>query len=169
MKFDQKKCNPGCFFLLLKTFIIHFTFQCLAMITSYIIQTYLFSPSLLLTSCLGNIQWRWAPTALVSCCNSRFLNASCLSRPPLRRLSLVFLSLRIESLVNILEAWDRVHFWARSRVSGRWRACLFRFQIRFVKVVGDRIRSCALRDYLPKKLTNNHTKPPWLGNNPGCW
>ena len=27
----------------------------------------------LLTSCLGNIQWRWAPTALVSCCNSLFL------------------------------------------------------------------------------------------------
>ena len=42
------------------------------------IHTYIiFSPSLLMTSCLGNIQWRGSPTALVSCCNSLFLNASC--------------------------------------------------------------------------------------------
>ena len=40
------------------------------MITSYIISTYIFSPSLLLTSCLCNIQWRWASNCSVSCCNS---------------------------------------------------------------------------------------------------
>ena len=65
----------------------------------------------------------------------------------------------IESLVHILEAWDRVHFRARSRVSGRLRACLFCFQIRFVKVVGDGIRSRALRDYSPKNwriITPSH-------------
>ena len=33
-----------------------------------------------ITSCLGNIQRRWAPTTLVSCCHSRFLNASCFMR-----------------------------------------------------------------------------------------
>ena len=55
-----------------------------------------------------------------------FLNVSCLTRPPIRRLS-CFLSLfhilRIKSLVHALKAWDRVHFErARSRVSGRSRA-----------------------------------------------
>ena len=74
-----------------------------------------------MTSCLGNIQWRWAPTALISCCNSHFLNISCLSRPPLQRLSLFSLSsihiLRIESLVHALRAWDRVHFFKRARAS----------------------------------------------------
>ena len=68
------------FFELLKAYIIHYTFSCFTMITSYIITHFIFSPSLLMTSCLGNIQWRWAPTALVSCCNSCFLNASCSMR-----------------------------------------------------------------------------------------
>ena len=35
-----------------------------------------------MTSCFGNIQWRWSPTALISCCNSLFLNASCFACPP---------------------------------------------------------------------------------------
>ena len=62
----------------LYSIITHFT--CFTMGTSIIMNIHFFSPSLLMTSCLGNIQWRWAPTALVSCCNSRFLNASCFLR-----------------------------------------------------------------------------------------
>ena len=51
---------------LLKAFIIHYTFLCFTMITSYIIYTitylYIFSPFLLMNSCLGNIQWSGLPS-----------------------------------------------------------------------------------------------------------
>ena len=84
---------------------------------------FFFSPSLLMTSCLGNIQWRWAPTALVSYCNSRFLNASCLSRPPstffslsLSCFSLSFFNSHPSNRVScsyLLRAWDQVLFRVR--------------------------------------------------------
>ena len=87
---------------------------------------YFFSPSLLMTSCLGNIQWRRAPTALISCCNSRFLNASCLSRLPWTSFSLSFLSLssihilRIESLVHPLTSLRSSLFSFSSALELQW-------------------------------------------------
>ena len=131
------------FFLLLKAFIFHYTFPCLTVTTSYIIHTYMFSPSLLMTSGLGNIQWRWVPIALISCCNSRFLNASNFM-PQWLFNPHVFNILWIESLVP----------------SESLGLSLFRFQIQFfspaccfslpLTEVGYRIWSRALRDYSPK-------------------
>ena len=86
-----------------------------------------------MTSCLGNIQWRWAPTALISCCNSRFLNASCLSRPPTTSFSLsLFFSLSFfnshpsnrVSCSRLTSLRSSPICWARSRVNGHSRARL---------------------------------------------
>ena len=60
-----------------------------------------------MTSPLGNIQWRWASTALISCCNSRFLNASCFSHHGCS-IHITHLSNRVSC--SHLEAWDRVSF-----------------------------------------------------------
>ena len=92
---------------------------------------HIFSPSLLMTSCLGNIQWRWAPTALVSCCNSHFLNASCFMHhrsfnPHYTSFesSLLFtLNLRIESSI-----WSAL---ARRLSFAGAPFFIFRFQISF--------------------------------------
>ena len=66
-----------------------------------------------------------------------FLNVSCLTRPPIRRLSLLFFSLSNSHPSNrvscscLLKSLRSSPFWARSRVSGRSRARLFRFQFVF--------------------------------------
>ena len=167
-------CQSFFFFLLLKAFITHYTFPCLTMIISYIIHTYIFSPSLLMTSCLGNIQWRWASTALISCCNSRFLNASCFSRHMVVQ-STLHTSFE-SSLLFTLRAWDRVFFQifcARSRVPGRSWACLrFLFFVTKNRIILSLFFLSLAKlatgfDLAPskiihRKLTNNHTKPPWL-------
>ena len=147
------------------------------MITSYIIYTlilyYFFSPSLLLTSCLCNIQWRWASNCSVFLLQLFFLNASCFMRQWSSNSHL-----HPSNWVSFsrLEASDRVHFvfWARSRVSGRSRAHLFflffRFQIRFasrVKVVHSAKESWQ-RDLIPRppreytEVVHSPPRPPCL-------
>ena len=128
-----------------------------------------FSPSLLMTSCLGNIQWRWAPTALISCCNSHFLNDSCFSRHWL--FNPHFTSFESSLLFPLTSLGSSLQFQARSCVTSRSRARLysFCFQILFAflslffslsrEKVGDGIRSPLLR--ISSCLLTLKTTVPW--------
>ena len=84
-----------------------------------------FSPSLLMNSCLGNIQWSRLQLVLFLAATCAW-NASCLLRPPLRRLSHFshFFSLFVQFtsfesslfFTFTLRAWDQVCLSALARL-----------------------------------------------------
>ena len=114
-----------------------------------------------------------APTDIVSCCNpfSRMLHVYHVLPRRLSFLSFLSLSsiniLRIESLIHPYELEIESNFErARSHVSGCSRAgALVSFPIRSINASSWRQGSISRPSEIihQRKLTNNPTKPPWLG------
>ena len=86
----------------------------------------------LLTSCLGNIQWRGSPTALVSCCNSFFLECF-MFHVSKRQIHIYtfFTSFESSLFFPLTSLGLSLRVRARSRITGRSRACLLLFRLRF--------------------------------------